>query len=289
MPTDQQKTLGQPHQCASCGNFQSESFCSFCGEMRLNAKHRSLTYLVGDLFESFTSLENKLLKSLFSFFAHPGELALNYHLGRRVGYMKPVAFFLIVNLVYVLTTPLSDFNVSFYDQLHSQSYSPYMKPWVLQWIDWLNLDYKMASQSYQQVTAVLSRSLIIISAPLLAIFAALIYRKKGYFFADHLVFSMYIYAWVMFWIVFAQLPAYLLVAISDFFSSDAISEMIYFDLLLVGLLAYILLASRKCYQLSWLGSLLRLPFAMLGLFLSHFLYRFVQLIISLLVVFYEAS
>lgn len=275
--------------CSSCGNQQIGKYCQFCGEMQLNQKHRSVSYLLGELFESFTSLENRFIKSLASFLVRPGELTRNYSIGKRIEYMKPITFFLLINVFYVLFTPMSDFNVSFYDQLNSQSYSNYVKPIVMQLIDAQDIDPKEVSKNYQRVTAVLSRSLIIISAPLLAMFIAIIYRKKCYYFADHLVFSIYIYAWVMVWIIAAQLPASLLVFVANMIQSDLISEMIYFDLLIGGLAIYFLLASRGAYQISWVGSFFRLPFAMVALAFSHALYRFVQLFISLAVVFYEAS
>ena len=275
--------------CSSCGKQQMEKYCQFCGEMQLNQKHRSVSHLLSELFESFTSLENRFVRSLQSFLLRPGELTRNYSIGKRIEYMKPITFFLLVNLVYVLFTPLTDFNVSFYDQINSQFYSDFVKPFVIQLVDAQGLDLKQVSVNYQQVTAVLSRSLIIISAPLLAMFVAIIYRNKNYYFADHLVFSIYIYAWVMVWIIAAQLPANIVVFIANMIQPDLISDMLYFDLLLGGLVLYFLLASRGAYNVSWAGTLLRFPFAIIALALSHTLYRFVQLIISLAVVFYEAS
>ena len=203
--------------------------------------------------------------------------------------MKPITFFLLINLFYVLFTPMTDFNVSFYDQLNSQPYSNFVKPIVMQIIDSQGLETKEISKNYQQVTAVLSRSLIIMSAPLLAMFTALIYRRKDYYFADHLVFALYIYAWVMVWIIAAQIPTVLLVSGANMIQSDLITEMIYFDFLMLGTIFYTLLASKGAYKIDWIGALLRLPFALLALVLSHTLYRLVQLVISLAVVFYEAG
>jgi hypothetical protein len=284
------ENIRQNHKnCSSCGKHQEGRYCQFCGEIQLNEKHRSVRYILGELLESFTSLENRFIKSLASFFISPGELTRNYSIGKRIEYMKPITFFLLINLLYVLFTPMTDFNVSFYDQLNSQTYSHFIKPIVMQLIDVQGLDYKDVSKHYQQVTAVLSRSLIIISAPLFAMFIAIIYRRQNYYFADHLIFSIYIYAWVMVWIIAAQLPTNLLVFVANTIQPDLISEMIYFDLLFLGIIVYILLASRKAYQINWIGAFLRLPLAVTALVLSHKLYRLVQLAISLAVVFYETG
>ena len=275
--------------CSSCGKTQMGKYCQFCGETQLDQKQRSIGHLLSELFESFTSLENRFIRSLISFLLRPGELTLHYSIGKRIEYMKPITFFLLINLLYVLFTPLTDFNVSFYDQLNSQLYSDFVKPIVLQIIDVQGLVFNDIGLSYQKVTAVLSRSLIIISVPLLAMLIAIIYRKKNYFFADHLIFSIYIYAWVMVWIIAAQLPATVLVFVANLVQPSLISEMIYFDFLFGGFFIYIVLATRRAYKISWLGVLLRLPIAITALFLSHTLYRFVQLLISLTVVIYQAN
>jgi len=275
--------------CPSCGKRQTGKFCQFCGEIQLDQEQRSISHLLGELFESFTSLENRFIRSLISFLLRPGELTINYSIGKRIEYMKPITFFLLINLLYILFTPLTDFNVSFHDQLNSQLYSDFIKPLVIQTIDSQGLVLKDVSLSYQEVTAVLSRSLIILSVPLLAMLIAIIYRNKKYFFADHLIFSIYIYAWVMVWIIAAQLPAAALVFAANLIQPDLVSGMLYFDLLLGGFFVYIALASKRAYKISWLGVLLRLPFAIAALFFSHALYRFVQLLISLAVVLYEAN
>ena len=283
------KLTTQTHNCISCNAIMTGAFCSNCGEHRLDQSHRSVSYLLSDLVESFTSLENRLLKTIWSFFRYPGELSRNYSIGKRIEYMKPITFFLLVNLLYVLFTPITDFSVSFYDQLNSQVYSTFLKEWIDGYIASNNLNYQVISQEYKQVTAVLSRSLIILSTPLLAMFLTMIYHKKKVYFVDHLVFSIHYYAWIMAWIIIAQLPPYILNVLSKLTHIEFLSTLNYLSLLNVGLITFLALASKRAYQLTWLSVLIRLPFAFTALVISHFLYRLVQFIISFFVVVMDSN
>jgi len=271
-------------QCVSCGRFHTARYCNFCGEKVIDAKQRSVAYLLGELVESFTSVENRFFKSLGEFLIRPGSLELKFRRGQRVRFMKPITFFLLLNLFYVVFTPLSDFNVSFYDQINSQPYSAYLKTSILAIANNSGMELKLFAQKYNQIAAISSRSLIIISVPLLALFIAIIYRRKAIFFADHLVFSLYAYAWVMVWIVLAQVPSTALNSILGLVDPEWVIDSLYFQLLALGLAIYLLFASKRAYQLSMIWALVKLPFAILALFASHFIYRLVQLLITIIMI-----
>jgi hypothetical protein len=54
----------------------------------------------------------------------------------------------------------------------------------------------------------------------------------------------------------------------------------YFKLLLAGNLSYLLFASKRAYQLTWISTLWRFPILFIALALAHGAFRFVQFFIT---------
>ena len=90
--------------CKSCENDHQENFCPACGEKAFHTKQLSLKHFVEETFEGFVHFDNKFFCSIKTLVKAPGQLSLDYTEGKRVKYMKPVQFFLIVNLIFFVLT-----------------------------------------------------------------------------------------------------------------------------------------------------------------------------------------
>ena len=225
------------------------------------------------------SLDGKLPRTFALFLRHPGRLDHHYHVGRRVGYFKPVSLFLLVNVLFVMLSPISDFYVTFSDQMQLQSYSPWLRPVIEGNLTRSGQDVALFAQHYDQLVKVLARSLIILQVPFFAAFAALMFRKAGYYSGDHLTFSLNAHSWLMLWIVVAQLPAYTLSALASPVFPVSVGTL-YFIFLPAGFAAYLLVACRTLYEMTWWQVAWRLPLILLGYHVSHVCYRLCQLLIT---------
>ncbi|NVJ50538.1 MAG: DUF3667 domain-containing protein [Gammaproteobacteria bacterium] len=266
--------------CPSCGNIIIDRFCSHCGEERLRPELRGVAHLVRQLLEDLTSIDGKIGSTLKLILFKPGQFELNYFCGRRVDFLKPITFFLLINVLYVMFSPITDFYVSFVDQLTMQPYSPWIAPWVKQQIAALGYTLQEFQSYYDQLVKVLARSLIIIQVPIFALLSYLICFRREYYFADYLIFSLNFHAWLLIWIIVAQLPAWLIVTLADWVGLREWVSGIYFLLLPLGLIAYLAIAMHRFWQFRWWSLLLRLVALVAAFQIAHSCYRLIQFYIT---------
>ena len=268
-------------QCVSCGSNLHGSFCSHCGERKLDPELRKIRHLLGDFVTELTSFDGKFIKSFFNLVFIPGKNEFNFHRGARVQYLKPISLFLLINIIFVAFMPLTDFYVSFNDQ-QSQIYSPYILEWIQSNVTASGLSEQDFESKYNQAVKILARSIIIIGVPFLVPFVVLLFNNEKYSLSDHFVFSLNVYGWWLLWMLiswwFSIAIVYLFLSIFDFNLSPF---MIFGPLMPIGLLLYLFLAIRKMYEHTWWLALLKIPIIFIGLMFSHIMFRLVQLILTM--------
>lgn len=80
--------------CAHCDAEDVGSFCSSCGQRRLE-KRLSLGDLLKDLFSRVTNLEKGLLYTFVSLMTRPSQVARDYISGRQRCYTNPLTYFFL--------------------------------------------------------------------------------------------------------------------------------------------------------------------------------------------------
>ncbi len=252
-------------------------FCGHCGERKLDAKSRSMRHIISDYIENVTSFENKIWRTLGLLLIRPGSLDRKYHVGERVRYLKPISLFLIINFLFVIFSPITDFNVNLYDQLNLQPYSAWIQPIHQQhFLPTSGLDPATYAAQYNQSVVILARSTIIIQALLFFLCAWLINWQRGYFAGDHLVFALNFHSWYMAWIVLLMLCLHAVDWLVNLLGLDLIYGYWYFLLLPVGTAIYLLLAVHTLYQRTWWQTLLQAALLFAAMRLVHTVYRLIQ-------------
>ena len=121
------ETVGEaeaPAVCASCGTARVGPYCHACGEKRLDRHDYAFLHFAEHTVDTFTHLDVKVFKSLWSLVAKPGVMAADVLAGRRVRWAKPFQTFLIANLIFFLGA--TAIGVSFFDaSLDIQLNNPY--------------------------------------------------------------------------------------------------------------------------------------------------------------------
>lgn len=267
-------------QCATCGTSLVGDYCSQCGEQRLNPKLRSLHYILNDIIQDLTSVDGKLWRTLKSILLKPGQLEYDYHIGRRVYYLKPITLFFVLNVLFVMFSPISDFYVTLIDQMSLQPYSPYIKPLLLDYLSSHQISYQAFEQNYNQLVIVLARSLIILQVPIYALACSFIMYNKKYFSGDYFNFSLNFHSWLLMWVVLAMAPAFVIGLFIQLFELPIEPNKFYFLLLPIGIGVYLLIAMRRMFKLSWLHCIWRLALLILAYQICHNIFRFFQFIIT---------
>ena len=288
-----------PSPCKNCQTLLQGGFCHACGQKDITDHDRRLRHLV-ELFISETfSLDGKFWRSLRGL-AKPGFLAREYLTGRRAPYLSPVSVFLLANVLYFLFPVLSDFDLPFSDhipghmvvqlqdfnnasaertariargggQLHSA--------WTAGWVEARVRARQAAdpaysldalSEAFDEKSGDISKLLIFLHAPFLALALMLMFWKKNLYFAEHFVVALSIFATVL---IAVQLLFPLLGWIS-LPKSAATPVRLILNLVFVGLIAN---ALQRVYQTSlWYSALASLGFFAALLIVNVSVYRSVQ-------------
>ena len=180
--------------CGNCGAALSGRFCSQCGEKKLTAEDYSLAHLAEETIDVFTHFDSRFFRTLKVLFTRPGELSRAYFHGGRSRYTKPLTVFVIINIVFFLVQP--------HTGLLRYKYSDYMRnPAYASRVRTHLADTKEPEPQYAaRFNTVLQnqkKSLLIVSVPILAMVMGALFAGTGRKYAEHLVFSVQVYTFLL--------------------------------------------------------------------------------------------
>jgi len=254
-----------------------EHFCPHCGEKKLDAKSRSLGHILSDYIENMTSFDNKIWRSLRLLLFRPGAYEAKYHGGERVAYLKPISLFLIMNFLFVVFSPITDFNVTLLDQLTLQPYSGWIEPiHQQQFLPASGLSAEQYAAQYNQSVKIISRSTIIIQAFLVFLVALVINHQRGFYPGDHLVYALNLHSWYMAWIVLLMVLIRLVIWLLALVGLDMSFGYWYFKLLPAGLIVYLLVSVHTMYRRNWWQTLIQAALLFAAMRYCHTIYRLIQ-------------
>ncbi len=95
--------------CANCGAELTGAYCASCGQKRFVDADRRLGRLLQQFVEAATDLDGRFWGSVGALLLQPGRLSRDFIAGRRTRWMSPIALFLLINVVYFVVAPESDF------------------------------------------------------------------------------------------------------------------------------------------------------------------------------------
>lgn len=253
--------------CLNCGTPLQGAFCYHCGQRRIGPADRTVKYFVIQFFGASFFLENNFLKNLWALLTRPGQQTNDFISGARKKWMPPFSVFLLINLIYFIFTPLSDLDLSLEEQLTQDQHAAIAQAMVNKKIQKENISFEEYSTIYKTQTSKLSSSLIILNVPVLALFLTLLFIRKKMFYADHFIFSLYLFAFVLLIVLIISGIAYFFGAL---FGLNLYNPGLF---LLIGFLIYLFLALRKVYAQKMAMTLLSLVLVTLAFIFTHFFYR----------------
>lgn len=306
-------TANWPGSCANCGTPLAGDWCHACGQKRLNDGDRRFGHLLGQFVASLTDLDSRLWRSLRALLFRPGRLSLDYLEGRRQRWMTPASLFLLANLLYFLSPGISDFELPFANQLpgrlavqlaeqgeplapeerarrereNGQLHSRFSAAWVEarvaerdaaaradgRPVGYTLRDYALA---YDARSADISKLLIILHVPFLALALQLLAWRRRRYFAEHFVVGLHLFTFL---ILFVELGIPLEWLLGGLDLHGAVVNWILLGFLGL-LLAYVGLALRRVYALAWWWTLPAAAGVVLALAVSHIVvYRTLQFLL----------
>jgi hypothetical protein len=239
--------------CGNCGAPLSGPFCSQCGEKKISAKDYSIAHVVEEVLGELIHFDSRLLRTLKLLFTKPGQLSNAYFHGGRSRYTKPLTVFIIINVIFFFAQP----------GLFGSKYARYMKnPAHAAAVRNQLSQSGESQQSYKaRFDANLQnqkKSLLIVSVPLLALFMAILFVGSGRTYAEHLVLSVQVYAFLLAYLAaVAFLMRLIIVMAVRALGTAAVpiaraleTQSAIGAILFIGVAIYLYLGLRRAYQTS---------------------------------------
>lgn len=189
-----------PWRCPSCDRAVSTPYCPDCGERSLHPRELTLRGLIDQVFEAFTNIDGRLLRSFRYLVSRPGILTVSFLQGRRKPFVGPVGLFLVTNVLFfaaesmtggtILSTPLEG-------HLHHQPWSELAQPLVANRLAALHTTADLFAPRFDSAIALHARSLILLMALAFAALPAIAFRQRRMPLAAHVVFSLHLYGFLL--------------------------------------------------------------------------------------------
>lgn len=268
--------------CSNCSVSLKGSFCHNCGQRVRDNSNRSLGPLIVDFLNNIFFFDSHFFLSIRYLIQFPSRITVEFLEGKRKKFISPVTLFLFFNLIYFFVSPLSDYSLSLYDQTYSQPYSVWTKEWVNIKLQNIGLDEQAYGVIYQNTSDNISKSIMIINVPIIAIFVYLMAFRRRRFYFDSLIFSFHFFSlFICSWIMLDWVGSLI-----DFFASqdDSIVSKISFYLFAFLIpLFYAILGIKKFMNIHWYWSFFAGIGVIIAVNLANLIYRIIIFIVTFLV------
>ncbi len=266
--------------CKNCSSQLTGQYCHNCGQKVIDSSNRTVKHLFTELLSNVFFLDNRFFVSVWYLIRFPGCMTVEYLEGKRNKFLSPITLFLFFNLIYFFVNPLSDYSLALYDQMYSQLYSEWTLPWVENKIESTGLDFGSYSQLYQTASDNISKSIMILNIPIIALFVYMMTFSKRKFYFDNLIFvfhifSIFIFSWTQ--IGWIKLIGDALPITDDSIVIDILG--LFFTMVLPVL--YSILSIKKFMDVKWHWSIVLGTGVMISIILANLIYRLIILFVTL--------
>jgi hypothetical protein len=254
--------------CKNCSAPVTEKFCGRCGEKVYTETDKSFKHLFEEAFHFMTHFEGKFFTTLGTILRRPGKLSLDFCNGIRKKYFKPLSFYLLLIIAYLLFPVFEGLNMQLKYYYSAPIYGTYAKEKAEEVREKKGYTEEKMTEVFHQKGEKTSKFLLFILIPFTALFSYAFGFWKRKFYFDHFIFSTEVVSFFLFY-GFLLLP--LLVVLTNviglriFRSEDILGIVIY-----TGVSVYASLAAGRFFQFRKIVNVLY------GLLFSVALLTFIQ-------------
>jgi Protein of unknown function (DUF3667) len=165
--------------CKNCSQDFEGKFCNNCGQKSYTDKDKSVKHIFEEVFHFMTHLEGTIFTTLKTLFKNPGKLTVDYCNGARKKYYKPISFYLLLVIIYLIFPIAKGLNVAMAEH---QDYDNRAKKIEIYQKEH-NLTDKEMTVKFENTSAKISKILLFLFIPAsaLMIFILFFYKKRYVF------------------------------------------------------------------------------------------------------------
>jgi Protein of unknown function (DUF3667) len=278
--------LDRVNTCLNCGASAPGNFCPECGQ-ETDREPRTVAGLLGRLIARYVARDGRLRQTMSKLFFAPGALTVEYVVGRRVRYLRPLQLYLITSVIVFAAVQFFGLNLGL--RLYSDhgvyllrssplsadadhGYGLRLTPVqiILDHLDIPGVRRFGAMSRNDKFTFLRARRtqyvsyFVLFLVPIYALTLGLFYRNRRRSYAEHLIFGLHCQSFLLFVLLIeAKLPAVL---------ADALS---------LWVIAYFMVGLKRVYGGTWAETLGR-GTAILALYFAIFFVSNLLLVVVLL-------
>lgn len=244
---------------------------------------RGLRHLLAEALSAFADLDGRFWRSLRALLFHPGKLSSEYIEGRRRRWVGPLSLFVMINVLYFLVPPASDFDLSLQDQIQFQPWGQWAHQLVESRVEARGTDLETYTAQYAAKSGSIAKSLIVWHIPWIALVLMVWMARRSWYYAEHVVVAAHGFSFllaialILSWVI-GPAVAWILRILEV--SAGGMMQRVLITTLLITALAYWSVACRRVYGLGAWRTVLAGPVFFVGLVVAHFSYRFVQFVLT---------
>lgn len=267
--------------CKNCGSNCTDKFCNHCGEKRYEEKDKSVRHLLSDGLHFITHFEGTFFNTIKAIFTKPGKFSIDYCNGIRKKYFKPIAFFLLLVILYLLFPLFDGLNITPYYHVRHPLYGNYAMHKALEVIQAKHLTDPEFVEAFRHTSEKVSKFLLFLIIPVMALFSWMIGFKKRKYFYDNFVFSIEASSFFILW-GFLILPLLLQILRRIFPVVGEMNDLPRLGLIIGLFLLYLIIAAKRFFQFTWWYSILySLLFTFLLAMFIQYVYKFILFFITI--------
>lgn len=184
--------------CKNCHHELPETFCPNCGEKRFDKHQLTIKHFAEETLEGLVHFDTKFLRTLRTLFAKPGQLASDFVEGRQTRYMKPIAFFIVINLLFFMLMVFNPYSLALENYIKFKPFINYgTQQAVAKKIANLHVSEKMYSGIFNTKIKSESKAYIFMFIPVYGILCSLLFITYKRMFVEHLIFSLHFVAFIL--------------------------------------------------------------------------------------------
>lgn len=186
--------------CPACKVPVGTPFCAACGEEPRAPRDLTLRGLAEKTLHALTSIDARVVRSLWRLFRHPGDLTLAWTSGVRKPFVAPFQLFLIVNVIFFALQWLTGENIfssSLDSHLHHQDWSEFAQAEVAQRLETKHTDIGQYAPTFDRTVVLNAKSLIVLMAVSFALLLPIVFVSERRPFMAHVVFSLHLYTFLL--------------------------------------------------------------------------------------------
>lgn len=184
--------------CTNCNASLHGPYCARCGERQPEDHDYTLAGLLHEGAHAFLHLDGTFWRTIRSLVRKPGELTLAYFEGRKSRFMRPLAVFILSNLLFFTIQPMTG--------IFGWKYDTYARPTLpngaprpsAQQLEAKRLrtaeSVEVFRLRFDAALAANKKSMLLFQIPIFALAVGLVQRRKRRPLAEHVVFGIHTYA-----------------------------------------------------------------------------------------------